>query len=116
VSALASDLADCVEAPVRNRVFELLEHPALPDDAVALEMLRVNIAGASPAQLGEEVDVAGRTVARIEDGCGCHPRVANKLADRFALAVSELFGSGPGDKLQARTVAELRAAMAREHR
>src|SRR4051794_38659181 len=44
---LAADLADCVEAPVRNRVMETLCSPAVPDDLSALYALRVNVAGES---------------------------------------------------------------------
>ncbi len=109
---LALDLADCVEAPARNRVMELLESVSLPDNMNAVWALRENVAGASPGQLASEVDVAGRTIERIEDGEGCQPRVAKSVADRFALSVSELFGHGTrGDALRARTVGELRAMM-----
>jgi hypothetical protein len=107
---LALDLADCVEAPVRNQVMEVLSMPSLPDDTSALYALRLNVFGMSIRELGLECDIAGGTIDRIEDGAGCHPRVAKSLADRFALSVLELF-QHESDNLIARTVGELREAM-----
>lgn len=111
LSHLALELADCVEAPARNRVMEVLSSPGLPDDENALLGLRISVAGASTAQLGEETGVSGRTIERIEAGNGCQVNVAYRIAGRFALSTSELFGRGSGDSLTCRTVAGLREAM-----
>jgi DNA-binding XRE family transcriptional regulator len=109
---LARDLADCVEAPLRNRVLEMLASTSVPDDLSALTALRINIAGASYGQLGEEAGVSGRTVERIEEGNGCQVGVAFKLTKRFALRTTELFTlESWGDALLCRTVGELRTAM-----
>lgn len=108
---LASDLADCVEAPVRNRVIETLHSPSVPDDVPALYALRINVAGESARGLGREIDVAAPTIERVEAGAGCQVRVAKSIADRFALRVSELFDHGEGDSLRCRSVGELREAM-----
>lgn len=107
---LSLDLADCIEAPVRNRVMQVLSLPSLPDDTCALYALRLNVLGMSTRELGLECDVAGGTIDRIEDGAGCQPRVAKSIADRFALSVLELFGH-ENDSLTVRTVGQLREAM-----
>jgi DNA-binding XRE family transcriptional regulator len=109
LGGLASDLADCVEAPVRNRVMETLCSPSVPDDAPALLALRINVAGESARGLSREIDVAAPTIERVENGAGCQVRVAKAIADRFALRVSELFDHrGTGDSLTCRSVGELR--------
>jgi DNA-binding XRE family transcriptional regulator len=95
----------------RAAVLELLAHPGLDDDANALSVLRVNIAGASPNQLADKTGVTGATVRRIEDGYGCNRSTAKKLADRFGLRVLGLFGQRDSDELIAATVAELREAV-----
>jgi DNA-binding XRE family transcriptional regulator len=113
---LSMDLADCVEAPARNRVMEVLESEYISDDWNALRVLRSNVAGASPAQLGAEVGIAGRTVERIEEGLGCRADIAWKLANHFALSTTELFhhleGPGGRDALRVRTVGGLREVLA----
>jgi DNA-binding XRE family transcriptional regulator len=111
LSKLALELADCVEAPARNRVMEVLSSPGLPDDANALAGIRISVAGASASQLGDETGVSGRTIERIEAGNGCQVGVAYRVAGRFALSTSELFEHGRGDSLTCRTVAGLREAM-----
>jgi DNA-binding XRE family transcriptional regulator len=110
---LARDLADCVEAPARNRVMEVLACTSVPDDTNALLALRINVAGASYEQLGQEVGVSGRTIERVEDGEGCRVGVAKKLADRFALRTTEFFDTGrtTGESIRCRTVGELREVM-----
>ncbi len=104
---LSSNLADCVEAPARNRVMELLSTSWTEDDANAVRVLRSNLNGASPAQFGEVVGVSGRTIERIESGKACQVRIAHRIATHYALRVSELFDSDHC----ARTVGELRDAM-----
>lgn len=111
LGGLAADLADCVEAPVRNRVMETLSSASVPDDVSALYALRINVVGESARGLGREIDVAAPTIERIEDGAGCQVRVAKSIADRFALRVTELFDHGDGESLRCRTVGELRSAM-----
>ncbi len=108
---LAADLADCAEAPVRNRVMETLYSSSVPDDACALSALRINVAGASTRGLGREIDVSAPTIDRVEDGAGCQARVAKAISDRFALRVSELFHHDDGDSMRCRSVGELRDAM-----
>lgn len=108
---LSSNLADCVEASARNRVMELLSTSWTDDDANALRVLRSNLTGASPAQLGEAVGVSGRTIERIESGKACQVGVAHRIATHFALRVTELFYSGREDRRCACTVGELREAM-----
>ena len=107
---LALDLADTLEAPMRNRVMEALSASSLPDDTCALYALRLNALGMSSRELGLECDIAGGTIDRLEEGAGCQARVAKSIADRFALAVTELFDH-EDDSLTVRTVAELRDAM-----
>lgn len=113
---LSMDLADCIEAPARNRVMETLESASIGDDRNALEVLRTNVAGASPNQLGTEAGVSGRTIERIEEGLGCRVEVAWKLANHFALSTPELFhhleGPSGRDTLHARTVGDLREVLA----
>lgn len=107
-------LADHLEAPARAAVVVLIDNTSLADDAPALYALRTNIAGASPNQLGDEVGVNGNTIRRIEEqGMGCNPSTAKKIADRFGLRVHELFGhtEESGDKLIGATVAQLRFAL-----
>ena len=112
LSQLSADLADCVEAPVRNRIMELLSASWVPDDENALRVLRFNIVGASAAQLGEAVGVSGRTIERIESGKSCQMRVAWRLAQFFTLRNSELFGGRHSDdRRRCRTVADLRDEM-----
>lgn len=107
---LSLDLADCIEAPVRNRVMQVLSMSSLPDETCSLYALRLNALGMSTRELGLECDVAGGTIDRIEAGAGCQPRVAKSIADRFALSVLELFNHD-SDNLTVRTVGELREAM-----
>lgn len=114
VRGLAGDLADCIEAPIRNRVMETLNSSSLPDELCALHALRINVAGESARGLGREIGVAAPTIERIEQGAGCQVRVAKTIADRFALRVSELFDHSGGDSLRCRSVAELREAMLTE--
>lgn len=109
VTSLGRDLADCVEAPMRNRVMEILESSSVPDDFGALEILRINVAGASCGQFGKELGISGRTVERVESGHGCHVRVAWTIANHFALDTTEMFThDDAGDSLRCRTVGELR--------
>jgi hypothetical protein len=77
---LARDLADCVEAPARNRVMEVLASTRVSDETNALLALLIDVAGASYEQLGIEVGLSGRTIERIEDGDGCRVKAAKKLA------------------------------------
>jgi hypothetical protein len=109
--ALARDLADCVEAPVRNRVMETLMSPSVPDECCALTALRMNVAGLSARGLARETGVAAPTVDRVERGGACQVRVAHALASRFGLAVWELFDDAASDMLTVRTVEDLRTAL-----
>lgn len=102
---LSLDLADTIEAPARNRVLEILENPSVPDEANALDMLLLNVAGESPRGYAQEIAVNGRTVERLVEGEGCQARVALAVAEPFALAVTELFRT---ESLTVRTVGELR--------
>lgn len=112
LSQLSADLADCVEAPMRNRVMELLSASWVPDDENALCALRLSLAGASPAQLGEVVGISGRTIERIESGKACQVRIAWRLAEHFTLSTTELFGGlHDGEGRRCRTVADLREEM-----
>jgi hypothetical protein len=113
LTGLVLDLADCVEVPMRNRVMETLESTSVPDDALAVFALRINVAGESPEGLGTRAGISGRTVARIEAGDGCHVGAAKKLADEFGLRTTELFDTSD-DKTVSRTVAGLREAMTTE--
>jgi DNA-binding XRE family transcriptional regulator len=112
LSQLSADLADCVEAPMRNRILELLSAEWIDDDENALRVLRFNIAGASAAQLGGAIGISGRTIERIESGKSCQVRIAWKLAHYFTLRTTELFG-GPhsDDRRRCRAVGDLREEM-----
>lgn len=106
-------LADHLEAPARAAVMAMLDHDGIADDAPALVTLRLNIAGASFNQFGEEVGVNGNTIRRLEDqGLGCVPSTARKIADRYGLRVHELFvHQGNADKLTGATVGHVRQAL-----
>lgn len=111
IHGLAKDLADCVRAPMRNRVIETLQLPSVPDDANALMLFRLNILGMSDRALAEDLDVSAPTISRLQspDG-GCNVGTAKKVADRFALTVTEMFDHEDEDVrgLQVRTAAGLR--------
>jgi DNA-binding XRE family transcriptional regulator len=110
---VARSLADHLKAPARAAVVALVEHPTLDEDACALSALRVNIAGCSPNQLGDEVGLTGNTIRRLEDReASCNPSTAKKLADRFGLGVLELFTLRDDDDLFLATIGELRTALA----
>lgn len=112
LSKLSADLADCVEAPMRNRIMELLSADWIEDSENALRVLRFNIAGASAAQLGEAVGISGRTIERIEGGKPCQVRTAWQLARYFTLRATELFGGlHADDRHRCRTVGDLREEM-----
>jgi DNA-binding XRE family transcriptional regulator len=112
LSRLSADLADCVEAPARNRIMELLSAAWIDEEENALRVLRFNIVGASAAQLGDAVDVSGRTIERIESGRSCQVRTAWRLANYFSLRTTELFGGDAAeDRRRCRTVGDLREAM-----
>lgn len=108
VRGVADELADTIEAPVRNRVLEALESSAAPDEANALEFILINALGESSRQFGAAAGVSGPTVDRVVSGSSCQVGVAKKIADRLGLATTELFEPRT---LRVRTVADLRAVL-----
>jgi transcriptional regulator with XRE-family HTH domain len=58
--------------------------------ALSLAELRFN-KGLTPEELGEECEVSGRTIRRLEDGGKPTASTAKKLADYFELRPSELW-------------------------
>lgn len=54
-----------------------------------LRAARLN-AGLTQRALSDAVDVRIQTLQRLEDGAGCHPANAKKIADFFGVQVTDL--------------------------
>jgi helix-turn-helix protein len=111
LTALVCELADTIDAPVRNRVQEALLAPQLPPGS-ALRFLRERVSYLSVRDIAAEAGVSARTIERVESGHACRASVARAIAAVYALGTLELFWLGAdSDALRCRSPSELRDAL-----
>lgn len=112
IEGAAETLVGTVESPLRIAILASLNSASVPDEANALEVMRINICGESAAEFAAACGLVRKTIVSVEEGGGCHIGSAAKIANRFGLGNLELFHSKIGsDGMRCRTVAGLREAL-----